>query len=678
MENNNDQDYIITLSENEGSSDEIIEITPTPLAKKKRGCPAKLSKALGKQKMTNTTLESTDRAPNDSNPFKQTAAIIKPQIKFLLDDGEKCSKNYKYDGSTGNLSYHLVKHGIIPPLESGIISPMHTQSASNKNGQKEKELSTLRWILLTTQPLSTITQKAYIKHMYIIDPQFTVPREKKLRMMIARSYGYNKEKLKLLLKTAQSISLTTDLWSSRSKHGYLGLTATWINKNFEIIDILLEISYFPTPHTAKAITEGIKNAMQKWEIKNLVVSITTDNGANVVAAIRDLTPIKRLSCAAHTLQLAISKGLKVVENLVSRTKQLINFFSTQKQIERLIKVQKEIGYEEPLHLIQDIFTRWNSSYLAWDQLIFLQYAVLQLSVNLSCSLISEEKTDGIRLKKIMIKDNEWQLLDELYLTNSLKPSDNSYEVLEDSDDNTINSDIVEEESSQIEVDYSNISEVLKNVKNKIYLGLKHYWAMPNEFGIIAALLDPRYKDLNFITDEETKVKIHSSLQIQYNQLKREMQQQTSTPPSPTISTISTTSTSSTPSMRSLHEHQERCQQKVKKMFQTKESSTSSSAIADEITTYFLLPEIFPVLSIIARKYLGIPATSVASEQLFSDAGNHITVKRSLLDPALLGKMVFLKRNMKTIDHINIFPPNLNVENNDYVEDEHELEELLDE
>ncbi|GBC05973.1 hypothetical protein RclHR1_06530013 [Rhizophagus clarus] len=445
--------------------------------------------------------------------------------------------------------------------------------------------------------------------------------------MIARSYGYNKEKLKLLLKTAQSISLTTDLWSSRSKHGYLGLTATWINKNFEIMDVLLEISYFLTPHTAKAITEGIKNAIQKWEIENLVVSITTDNGANVVAAIRDLTPIKRLSCAAHTLQLAISKGLKVVENLVS--------------------LQKEIGYEEPLHLIQDISTRWNSSYLAWDQLIFLQYAVLQLSVNLSCSLISEEKTDGIRLKKIMIKDNEWELLDELCnilalfekatrdfsgntyvtlsqmfliitdLTNSLKPSDNSYEVLEDSDNNTINSDIVEEESSQIEVDYSNISEVLKNVKNKIYLGLKHYWAMPDEFGIMAALLDPRYKDLNFITDEETKVKIHSSLQIQYDQLKREMQQQTSTPPSPTISTISTTSTR-------------------------------------------------------------IPATSVASERLFSDAGNHITAKRSLLDPALLGKMVFLKRNMKTMDHINIFPPDLDVENNDYVEDEHELEELLDE
>jgi len=117
--------------------------------------------------------------------------------------------------------------------------------------------------------------------MNIIDPQFTIPGEKKIRMMIACSYGYNRDKLKLLLKTAQSISLTTDLWSSRSKHGYLGLTATWINKEFEIIDVLLEISYFPAPHTAEAIADVINNSIKKWKIEDCVIIITTDNGSNM-------------------------------------------------------------------------------------------------------------------------------------------------------------------------------------------------------------------------------------------------------------------------------------------------------------------------------------------------------------------------------------------------------------
>ena len=113
---------------------------------------------------------------------------------------------------------------------------------------------------------------------------------------------------------------------------------------------------------------------------------------------------------------------------------------------------------------------------------------------------------------------------------------------------------------------------------------------------------------------------------------------------------------------------------------------------DEITIYFLMPvarenknpldwwrakqEIFPILSIIARKYLVIPATSVASKRLFSDAENHIIAKRNLLDPSLLGRILFLKRNMQTMDHINVFPLDLNVEISDFTEDffEYDLEE----
>src|SRR5439155_21325877 len=58
--------------------------------------------------------------------------------------------------------------------------------------------------------------------------------------------------------------------------------------------------------------------------------------------------------------------------------------------------------------------RWNSSYLAWDRLIYLQCAILQLNVNLSCSFICDEKADSAKLKKVILNDNEWNLLDELY------------------------------------------------------------------------------------------------------------------------------------------------------------------------------------------------------------------------------------------------------------------------
>ena len=47
--------------------------------------------------------------------------------------------------------------------------------------------------------------------MNIINSQFIIPGGKKIRIMIVCSYGYNRNKLIQLLKTAKSISLTTNL-----------------------------------------------------------------------------------------------------------------------------------------------------------------------------------------------------------------------------------------------------------------------------------------------------------------------------------------------------------------------------------------------------------------------------------------------------------------------------------
>ena len=60
---------------------------------------------------------------------------------------------------------------------------------------------------------------------------------------------------------------------------------------------------------------------------------------------------------------------------------------------------------------------------------------------------------------------------------------------------------------------------------------------------------------------------------------------------------------------------------------------------------------YPHLSKMARKYLGIVATSVPSERLFSVTGNIVNSKRSSLDPSNVEKLVFLHDNSPNIVHL---------------------------
>ena len=54
----------------------------------------------------------------------------------------------------------------------------------------------------------------------------------------------------------------------------------------------------------------------------------------------------------------------------------------------------------------------------------------------------------------------------------------------------------------------------------------------------------------------------------------------------------------------------------------------------------------PLLPALAKHYLSIPSTSVASERVFSTAGDIVTAQRSLLAPEHVDQLVFMKKNLK--------------------------------
>lgn len=58
---------------------------------------------------------------------------------------------------------------------------------------------------------------------------------------------------------------------------------------------------------------------------------------------------------------------------------------------------------------------------------------------------------------------------------------------------------------------------------------------------------------------------------------------------------------------------------------------------------------YPLLAVVARYMLAIPATSVPSERVFSTAGDVVTSQRSTLNSDNVDILVFLKKNMTLQD-----------------------------
>jgi hypothetical protein len=178
--------------------------------------------------------------------------------------------------------------------------------------------------------------------IFQLDPAFILPCPQTVNGIIYDAFNFSFSTLQQIIKAqAKSVSLTLDLWTARNRQGYLGITGSFLDNTFELREFTLDIAYVRYPHTSKHILETLEQVLEKWKIRNLVFTITTDSGSNVKKAIQDMEGVDWLRCTAHTLHLVVGKGMKPAEILIARVKRLIDFFLRPKQSERLEDIQKK-------------------------------------------------------------------------------------------------------------------------------------------------------------------------------------------------------------------------------------------------------------------------------------------------------------------------------------------------
>ena len=127
-----------------------------------------------------------------------------------------------------------------------------------------------------------------------------------------------------------------------------------------------------------------------------------DNAAVAVKASKD-GGWKYITCATHSLQLIVNRGLaeqRTLIDAVAVARKLVGHFKhSAKATATLDEIQRKKGVSQPLKILQDVPTRWNSTYYMVERLIHL------------CEFNRDYASSSASGSLTQPSANQWQLLE---------------------------------------------------------------------------------------------------------------------------------------------------------------------------------------------------------------------------------------------------------------------------
>lgn len=172
------------------------------------------------------------------------------------------------------------------------------------------------------------------------------------------------------------------------------------------------------PNDGPAIKNFLAETISLFDIKSRVVSITTDNTAANICAIRDLAEefnlhsnfdvgFYHIRCLAHIINLGVCKAIECLKPLVASIRSVVtDIRASSKRSQTFADIQAEMIYsgglplKQPLKLKMEVATRWNATFLMLERAYLLSNAI-DKAIHTMHDLSEVERIDWHELKLVI-------------------------------------------------------------------------------------------------------------------------------------------------------------------------------------------------------------------------------------------------------------------------------------
>lgn len=269
------------------------------------------------------------------------------------------------------------------------------------DAKKNLDQKLLRLFVNDFQPFKIVEDSGFKQFVKALNPNYELPNRHTIsKELIPALYEKCLVEMKSLTSTVESACLTTDCWTSRNNESFMAITIHFINNEFELKSILLGCHSFNSNHTANNLAQEIEHVLNSWNLYNKISFAVSDNAYNIKNALTTLG-FKNMGCFAHTINLIVQSTLTLEEDLISKVKTIVTHFRKSTVANNALKTyQINNGIKEPKKLIQDVQTRWNSTYY-----MISRFIELETSIRGTMGLLNNAPNN--------LKPEEWIILKEL-------------------------------------------------------------------------------------------------------------------------------------------------------------------------------------------------------------------------------------------------------------------------
>ena len=269
-----------------------------------------------------------------------------------------CDMDLKYYGCTGNVECHIkAKHKDRKSTDKTKITSFMGQTPTFKR-------ALVKWLVLTYQPLSVTEHESFKEMIASISPSLKIPSRRELCDALD---GLEEQARAAILKALQGqmLAITTDAWTSAAIEAYLSLTVHYLDEAFNMQTLPIECAAFPGSHTGERIKEKIYQMLERSGVSaDDISAMVADNAANQALAGK-LCSFDSVPCTPHTLQLTVKDILEdpVCQSLLKKVRKIVSAFKHSALKGQELREQQDRCGLKHKRLLQDVKTRWSSTYL---------------------------------------------------------------------------------------------------------------------------------------------------------------------------------------------------------------------------------------------------------------------------------------------------------------------------